>query len=157
MNVDAPNNSQNFNNSNMSWGQEAGSSSGYAPQPSMNNAQQYNQYNATPHVTPNSGGMGFGYASLVLGILSIITLCCCCGPIPGILAVVFGIIQIGRTPEKKGISIAGIVTGAIGILLSIIMYISFMTGVDYDNPAKDFYDDIYWNIQEELDKTNTDL
>ena len=64
----------------------------------------------------------FCIASMVLGIVSIV-MCCSYGIsiICGILAVVFGI--LGIKSEKKGMAISGITTGAIGIIISIVMLI----------------------------------
>ncbi len=154
----SPGTPQNFNNNNSGWGQESSNSRGYAPSPNMNAGQQYNgqQYSQQP-AGPALGGKGFGIAALVMGILSIVLVCCCCGPIPGVLAIVFGIIQIKRTPEAKGLAIAGIVTGAIGLVISAVIYISMMTGVNYENPAQKFYDEIYDSIYEEFDDSSIDF
>lgn len=99
----------------------------------------------TPNIQPKDYGNGFGVASLVCGIASLVLLCCC-APITGVLAIVFGIVQITRTPNNKGMSIAGIITGAIGILLSLIILIIFMVGVTPDRDMTDlnqFYQEFY--------------
>ena len=72
---------------------------------------------------------GFAVASLVLGIVSYVV--CCVGPITQILAVIFGI--IGIKSSKKGLAIAGIILGAIGIVSSIVIFIfSFISGLTSD-------------------------
>ena len=68
-------------------------------------------------------GIGFAIASLVCGILGM--LCCCCGPIGSILAVVFGLVarsQIKHSggTEGSGMATAGIILGIIGIIFAII-------------------------------------
>lgn len=78
---------------------------------------------------------GFAIAALVLGIVSIVLACLWFLSIPcGILAIIFG--ALGLKSTKKGLSIAGIVTGIIGTLaLVIILIISF--GVYIFNSAAD--------------------
>lgn len=66
--------------------------------------------------------IGFGVASLVLGILSIFTFICCINYIFALLAIIFGIVQMVKS-TKKGMAIAGIVTAVISIIISIIFWI----------------------------------
>ncbi len=87
----------------------------------------YNSYNTAP----DEISLGFGIASLVLGILSIITSCCCgLGIITGILGIIFGCVQPqDYTGKKPGIAIAGIITSCVGILFSILTIIyMFLVG-----------------------------
>lgn len=97
--------------------------------------QTYNQNgqfnNFYPNMPPREFGQGMGIASLILGVVSLIGLCCCISPVTGILAIVFGIIQINRTPQNKTYSIIGIVTGGLGILLGLIILAVMFFGVDY--------------------------
>ena len=89
-----------------------------------NDYQSNNQYGyqnggfKEPDQKPKSNG--FGIASLICGIISLV---CSCGLglsiILSILAIVFGAIQLKN--DKNGMAIGGIVTGAIGIVLSIII------------------------------------
>lgn len=72
-------------------------------------------------------GTGLGIASMVCGIVSILSICCgsmmssslvyAC-VILGIVAIVLGIVQIVKN-ESKGMAIAGIVCGAVGIVMFI--------------------------------------
>ena len=71
---------------------------------------------------------GFGIASMVLGIISLLLFCTCVNWITGILAIVFGILQLVRGREK-GFAIAGIITAALSILLAIILYLSVAMGM----------------------------
>lgn len=70
--------------------------------------------------TEQTEGQGLAVASLVLGILAIITcLVWYIGIVLGVLAVVFGAVSIKKRGRKK--AIAGIVTGSIGIVLSLLI------------------------------------
>jgi hypothetical protein len=71
----------------------------------------------------------FAVVSLVIGILSFVTLF---GVEKAILAVVFGFLalrRIGRNPQLrgKGFAIAGIVLGAIAVVLLIIIGVYFLS------------------------------
>lgn len=81
----------------------------------------YNSYNTAPE----EASLGFGIASLILGILSIITSCCCgLGLITSILGIIFGCVQPKDYSGKKpGIAVAGIITSCVGILFSILVII----------------------------------
>lgn len=73
---------------------------------------------------------------MILGIVSIV-LCCAYGIsiICGILAIIFGI--IGLKSVGRGMAISGIITGAIGIFISITIFVLlFIVGFSaalYDN------------------------
>ena len=61
-------------------------------------------------------------AALVLGILTFV----CLGPIAGILAIIFGFLGMKKANETgtgKGMSIAGIVLGAVGTVATIVVFI----------------------------------
>ncbi len=69
--------------------------------------------------TEQTGSQGLAIASLVLGILAIVTsLVWYIGITLGILAIVFGVISI---KNGRGKAIAGIVMGSIGIVLSLLI------------------------------------
>ena len=71
---------------------------------------------------PTTDRKGFAIASLVLGIISIPFVCWgCIGLICGILGLVFGILGLKST--KRGLAIAGIVTGTIGLFICLIMIV----------------------------------
>lgn len=81
----------------------------------------YNTYNEAPQV-PNQepqDGKGFAIASLVLGILSFF----CFAYIAGTLGIIFGIIAKNKG-YKGGMATAGIICGAIGIVLYIVLMIA---------------------------------
>jgi prepilin-type processing-associated H-X9-DG protein len=64
-------------------------------------------------------------SSLVLGILSICASFICVGVLFGILAIVFAIVSLLRISKGKAagknIAIAGILTGAVGLMLSLVI------------------------------------
>lgn len=98
---------------------------------------------------------GFSIASLVLGIVAIVLSCIWYISIPcAILAIVFGI--LGIKSSKKGMSIAGITTGAIGMficiaILIVLMIFGFAMGITdsiteiiEDEDYYDYYDSSYY-------------
>jgi LSD1 subclass zinc finger protein len=70
---------------------------------------------------------GFCVAALVLGIISIPA---ACAIIPGILAIIFGIIgysQVARDGAEgggRGMAIAGIICGAVGTFLALMLFVN---------------------------------
>lgn len=82
-------------------------------------------YNTTYDSTANAPvSNGLAIASLICGILSIITSCCCCGNILfSIAGIICGCLQKPNTEGKKpGMALAGIITSIAGIVLVIIIY-----------------------------------
>ena len=82
----------------------------------------YNEMNGEPQKGQSNG---LGIASMVLGIVSIVSICCSTyipfiPIVPGVIAVVLGIVQIVKN-EKKGMAIAGIICGAIGLIIYIAL------------------------------------
>lgn len=122
---------QNQNPYNQPYQQPYNQQSGVYNQ--VNSPQQgysYPQYGGTPYqpYTPQNQSTGMAVASLVLGIISI-----CTGlfmfsfpilfimPIVGlILGIVF---KTKRLPVGKGMSTAGIITSALGLILPIILLV----------------------------------
>ncbi len=96
------------------------------PQPYGQQYGQYGQYSAVPAATGNNG---LSLASMITGIASI-PLACCCSPLAivgGGTAVGLGFVGLKQTRERgqrgRGMAIAGMATGAAGLLLGIIMLI----------------------------------
>lgn len=90
----------------------------YAPDPVYSSAAE-NIYSTKPETT-ESVSMGFAITSLVLGILSILSSCCCVGFIFAIPGIIFGCLQKKNEYDKKpGMAIAGIVTSILGIIFYI--------------------------------------
>lgn len=81
---------------------------------SSNNASEVNY-------ASSNGNIGIAIASMVCGILSLI---CCCfslfSLVLGVAAVVLGIVCLSGKYEGKGMAIAGIITGGIGIFIWVI-------------------------------------
>ncbi|QQZ56780.1 DUF4190 domain-containing protein [Streptomyces microflavus] len=69
---------------------------------------------------------GLGTAALVLGIISIVGFCMYgVNIILGILALIFGIIGLGRAKRgeatNRGMALAGIITGSVGIVIGAVL------------------------------------
>ena len=77
--------------------------------------------------SPNNG---LAIAALVLGILTFV----CLGPIAGVLAIIFGFLGLKKANEMggtgKGMSIAGIVLGAVGTIASILFLVLVVFAAD---------------------------
>jgi len=110
--------SQGFNDQPNGATQFGGNDNSYGGQP------QFNQYNPNMN-QPESKGLSI--ASMVLGILS--TTCCCglIGIFMGIAAIIMG--AIGRKKGGRGMALAGIICGSLGILVSLIYLLLYSLGV----------------------------
>lgn len=102
------------------------------PQGGYNTNTYYSQ-DPNPQFYSNNGYQeppqtnGLAIASLVCGIISIvISWCWGIGFIPGILAIIFGLISKPKTGmnagKLPGIAIAGIICGIAGIIFSVIFF-----------------------------------
>ncbi len=66
---------------------------------------------------------GMAVASMILGLIGLFSSFVCLGPIPGIIALILGLVtlsQMKRTPDKVGgkpFAIIGIVTGSISLAI----------------------------------------
>ena len=99
----------------------SGSSSGF-----YESSETYTDY--SEDIEEGGGSIGFAIASLVCGCLSI--LCCvggCISWIFSIVAIVMGIITITKKYDGRGFAIAGLITGGIGILLSIVIVVAMVS------------------------------
>jgi hypothetical protein len=108
-----------------------------------------------PYVTPPPAGAsnGMAIAALVLGILSFF----CVGPIVGVPAVVLGLIGLSKAKETgtgRGMSIAGIVLGAVG---SVVIVLGFVLLVVVADDASNRLDEIAQNIGGEADPDDYEL
>ncbi len=83
-------------------------------------------------------------ASLVLGIIALV-LSVFIGILPGILAIVFGAVSLAKKQSQKRCAIAGIITGGLGTLISILVIVAiFIIGVTYEDSyesSRDVYED----------------
>ncbi len=114
---------------NINYDTEAGSysSGSYDSSGNLENTRQssYTGPNISDVTSQANGNGGFAIASMVCGILSIV--CCCLtwlGLVLAIAAVVLGIIALNGKYDGKGMAIAGIITGGIGIILWLIVVIA---------------------------------
>ena len=129
-----------------------GEPAGQPPQaePPAWQGQQQPGYGAQPGFPPPAFGQqqfgmppppagnrnGFGTAALVLGILSLVTWFLFVGGLFGIVAIVLGALGRGRAKRGEasngGMALAGIITGALGVLLTILVIVGvaalFSTG-----------------------------
>ncbi len=93
--------------------------------------QIYNQFDANQP----QGGKGMAIASLVLGIVAAVNICCCTyvGIICGTIAIILGIITLKKNGEGRGMAIAGIICGAIGGIVTLIMTIVNFVNISNGN------------------------
>ena len=73
----------------------------------------------------HSEKIGLSIASMVLGIVSILTICVWIGVIPAIIGLVLGIIVLKQKRKGKGMAIAGIAMSALAILIVVMMFVWF--------------------------------
>lgn len=96
-------------------------------QPVVASAPNYSTYTSNtataPAKTNNGGNIGFSIASMICGIFSIICCCSVFGFVTGIVALIFGIVTVKSNFAGKGMAIAGIITGGIGIFLWIVFMV----------------------------------
>ena len=114
--VDEDKNETPYNTTNQNAG-DSGQNPYGEPRDNPYGNPQEPRYNATGKKI----GLGFGIASLVLGIVSLLCFCTCINIIMAILAIIFGVIQI-ISYESKGMAIGGIVTATISIILFVVCY-----------------------------------
>lgn len=78
-----------------------------------------------------SENQGFGIASMVLGILSLVLFCACINIPLAIVAIIFGILQLTNRGTKKGMAIVGIVTAVLSMVLFGISVVALISSVDF--------------------------
>jgi len=119
-----------------------------APTPDVQPVPQYNYQQPVDIEPPVSGGnIGFSIASMVCGILSI--LCCCAWYLSIILAgvaIVFGILSLKKNADGRNMAIAGLITGGIGAVLSIIVLVLALVGMAAGESGM-----LYQDIMDSLD------
>jgi uncharacterized protein DUF4190/uncharacterized protein DUF4339 len=85
----------------------------------------------SPAVTQGLRTNGFAMAGLVIGLVSCFfgLFCCCCGPMIGIVGIIFSLIglsQINSQPDVysgKGLAIAGLVLSILGLAFYLAMMV----------------------------------
>lgn len=130
---------QTYNNTNTYSGQNGyNNTNGYNQQYNNGNAYQQPVYGQATQ-KQKGDSIGFGIASLILGIASIFLFACCVNYILAILAIIFGIVQI-VTNKRKGLAIGGIVTAAISIIIATVMWaFGFSVAGQLDDPSSPLY------------------
>lgn len=105
---------------------------------------QYMNSHANPVMYGNDSsqdgsGEGFAIASLVLGIISILTCCCCLlGLLLGILGLIFALVsKKGKTWD--GMIIAGLICSIVGMVLSLGFMIRMMIPMLILRSLKNFF------------------
>lgn len=127
--------SQQLQNSNYQQGYDnAGQYNQMYDQQNMqqNNYQQYQSY--TDQLKPEQDKKTLAIVSLVLGIISLV--CCMCPGVPiisSIAAVIVGAISINKKQGGKGMAIAGVILGSIGILMGIVSLVTFIMAISNGN------------------------
>ncbi|WP_328301070.1 DUF4190 domain-containing protein [Streptomyces sp. NBC_00435] len=95
---------------------------------------------------------GFGVTALVLGIIAVVS--CYLGLLFGVPAVIFGVLGRGKAKrgeaDNEGMALAGIITGAVGIVISCLFIALAIAGVllsdsEYDSDSG--YPTPYQNTQ----------
>ncbi|MFQ7240625.1 MAG: DUF4190 domain-containing protein [Roseburia intestinalis] len=135
------NTNYNYGQSNDSAGYNYGQSNGSTE---YNYGQPAGRYGSN-----KSESEGFGIASLVLGIITVLLFCTCISWITGILAIIFGIIQLVKG-NKKEWRFVGRITGVESVRRRhrlILVYPDFFTGLGSYSSYNDVHDhDVYDDI-----------
>lgn len=103
----------------------------------------YGTVQTEPRSEAEGGCIGLSIASLVCGILSLI--CCCLTWFSFVLtvaAIVCGIITLVKNYDGKGMAIAGIITGGLGlviVLISLCISVALPTEEIYQEILDEFY------------------
>ncbi|MCI7468567.1 MAG: DUF4190 domain-containing protein [Lachnospiraceae bacterium] len=112
----------------------------YGPQNPYNNwySQQgpYQNYGYNGYYEPDNSG-GFGIASMVLGIISLLCFCSFLNILPAVLAIVFGCISLSRR-KSNPFAVAGIVCAAVSLALLIITVVLFSGNMNLMNAFEDY-------------------
>ena len=122
-----------------SYGQGSYGQQGYGDQSQSGSYPAYGgqQYGSQPSPvygqpgTPQRpNGWGMGLTSMILGIISVVLCWLLLPGVGGVVAIVLGILAVRKlslTPGSgKGMPITGIITGAIGILLTIVLGFAYL-------------------------------
>lgn len=91
-----------------------------------NSRGMYKNYGGYYDKPEDKTGEGLGIASLVLGCVSLLTLCCLpiVGMIPSILAIVFG--ALGLKAINRGMAVAGLALGIVTLLPQLFLLALFI-------------------------------
>lgn len=104
-------------------------------------------YNYQPYTVPEPPKKkrnGLGIASLVIGIISLIS--CCCwwlSILLGVVSIILGIVSLVQKEDTKGFAVVGIILGSIGIVLTVALV--FTVVYMYDSGMMDQLGTYYYN------------
>ncbi|MFH8364311.1 DUF4190 domain-containing protein [Streptomyces anulatus] len=111
----------------------------------------YGAYGAGPAGWAPAPNNGLGTAAMVIGIISVVGFCLYgVNIILGILALIFGIIGLGRAKRgeatNRGMALAGVILGSVGIvvgaaILGLIIWAATSADSDSDSDYDSTYDD----------------
>lgn len=100
--------------------------------PAPQQAPAYNMQGGYPGYQPKPGS-ALAIASLILGIIGLLTGWLIFGGALGLVGVILGIVALVKvkngTASGKGMAIGGIVTGALGMIGAVVMLILGMIGI----------------------------
>jgi len=95
----------------------------------LENARELVSFYKKPHAAPQQGSSGWeGITALICGILGLCLLFT--GPLGlvlSILAIIFGALGLGRGKPHHGMALAGLILGAVALLLLLLAVIVFLT------------------------------
>lgn len=92
-----------------------------------------NSYNMD-YQEQNNGNKGMAIASMILGIIALVTCICYCTAIPlGIVSIILAIIVLVKKKNGKSFAITGIITSGIAIIISIVTLVVSAPMVDNIN------------------------
>lgn len=95
----------------------------------MDEQNQYQEHQPTVIINqaPKNGG-GMAIASLVIGIISFLFVCCggCFSVVGGVVGLVFGIIVLTQKQNGKGMAIAGLILSGLSIILGIVTFVMYL-------------------------------
>jgi len=95
----------------------------------------------------HGGGVAYGVTSLVTGIVALLAGWFVWFSLPlGAIAIVFGALGMKR-PDSKGMAIAGLITGAIGAFIGLVVVFFFVLAVTVGAPSTPPYYDNMPTIQ----------
>ena len=97
-------------------------------------------YSYNDGYTEGGGFIGFAIASLICGIISMLCCICSCANLPlCIAAIVLGIITLTKHYDGKGMAIAGIITGGLGLVLGLVMLGGYLS----DGELRESVDEVF--------------
>ncbi|MET9465874.1 DUF4190 domain-containing protein [Streptomyces sp. NPDC006544] len=114
-----------------------------APQAGYAGYPAYPGYQGLPGYPYAPKSNGFGVTALVLGIIAVIS--CYGGILFGIPAVIFGVLGRGKAKrgeaDNDGMALAGVITGAVGIVVSCVFIAIAVFALMLDEGGSDYDSD----------------